>query len=97
MLNRIGPAIGRGDAKRVESFNAKAEVSDWKLGWILDQMMNRNISQGDLAKCMGTSRQSVSYQICHNTQTSSVFRYAAMYVLQHMYYDTESNEWVVID
>lgn len=97
MLNRIGPVIVHGNPKRDASFNTKAEVSDWKIGWILDQMMNRNISQDVLAKCMGTSQQSVSNQIRHDTQTSSVFRYAAMYVLQHMYYDTESNEWVVID
>lgn len=97
MLNRIGPAIVHGNAKRDAKFKAMAEVSDWKLCWILDQMKTRNISQETLAKLMGTSRQSVSTQFSRDTQTSSVFRYAAMYVLQHMYYDTESNNWVLID
>lgn len=97
MLNRIGPAIVHGTAKRDARFAEMAEVSDWKLGWILDQMKTRNISQAALAKLMGTSRNSVTTQISRDTQTSSVFRFAAMYVLQHMYYDTESNDWVLID
>lgn len=100
MLNRIGPEIVHGKKVREASFNAvakMAEIVDWRVGWILNQMKTRNISQTSLAKLMGTTRQSVGNNVFHTTATSTVFRYAATYVLQHMYYDTELKDWVLID